>query len=134
MVIFRAKRRCQFQKRIRFGSPPPNQAPSPIGPHFNHAKIPKFIIHSLQPANSLQNWTSLVSGVSHNENIPPHQLRKIKKSTVNVFVAGGHGRSRLQSHPQKTKGSTGKIIQYERNEAAKIKLVTALYGTEYLTM
>lgn len=72
---------------------------------------------------------SLVTSASRNENIPEHQ--KYSKILKKVPFSNSKSRTpRFESHPQKTKGSTGKIIQRERNEAAIVKLNTALYGLE----
>lgn len=128
----RAKRRDQFERRILSGARPSNDAQPPTGTHFNHSKIPKFINHSHLPTNSLKNWVSLVSGASNNENIPSHhKYSKLNRKLPGFGIYGKQGTSvRWESHPQKTKGSTGKIIQRDRNEAAILKLNTALYGME----
>lgn len=92
-----------------------------------HLKVPRFISESFEAANSLRNWTHLLTNPA-NENINVKKHSKIFQRTYRTPAGFS---ARIRSHPQKNKGSTGKAIQRERNEASKIRMASTLYGEDY---
>jgi len=87
-----------------------------------HSKVPRFIDASLDSANCLRNWTQLLkNGKNQNLDARKHYASTLQKPTF----------ARLRSHTQKNKGSTGKLIQRDRNEASKIRMASVMYGEDY---
>jgi hypothetical protein len=60
-----------------------------------------------------------------------HIDRKHIRIERNSFTSQAGLPYRVRSHSQKNKGSTGKSIQKDRNQASKIKVASALYGEDY---